>query len=78
MTAGMAAAVMTMKSPIYDGPIAVALGGADLSWLVGLPTSVLCYLAWHALRESPAASRAGASRDGASRDGTAPAGSEPS
>jgi purine-cytosine permease-like protein len=93
MTAGMAAAVMTMKSPIYDGPIAGALGGADLSWLVGLPTSVLCYLAWHALRESPAASRAGASRDGASRDGvsrdgvscdgasragTAPAGSEPS
>jgi NCS1 family nucleobase:cation symporter-1 len=45
ITAGMAVAAMTMKSPLYDGPIAKALGGADLSWLLGLPVSALCYWA---------------------------------
>jgi NCS1 family nucleobase:cation symporter-1 len=44
MAAGMAVAAMTMKSPLYDGPIATALGGADLSWLLGFPVSMLCYL----------------------------------
>jgi nucleobase:cation symporter-1, NCS1 family len=48
--AGMAAAAMTMKSPLYDGPIATALGGADLSWVVGFPTSALTYWALASLR----------------------------
>jgi hypothetical protein len=34
---------MTMRSPLYDGPIATALGGADLSWILGFPVSALCY-----------------------------------
>jgi NCS1 family nucleobase:cation symporter-1 len=41
--AGMATAAMTMMSPLYNGPIAVALGGTDLSWLLGLPVSALVY-----------------------------------
>ncbi len=40
---GMTAAALTMKSPLYDGPIALALGGTDLSWLVGVPVSALVY-----------------------------------
>jgi len=28
-------------SPLYNGPIAIALGGADSSWLLGLPISAL-------------------------------------
>jgi cytosine/uracil/thiamine/allantoin permease len=40
---GMTAAAATMKSPLYDGPIALALGGADISWLVGFPVSALIY-----------------------------------
>ena len=43
--AGMGVAAMTMKSPLYDGPLAVAAGGADLSWILGFPVSaVLCLL----------------------------------
>jgi NCS1 family nucleobase:cation symporter-1 len=54
ITAGMAVAAMTMKSPLYDGPIATALGGADLSWILGLPVSMLSYLLLTAILESPA------------------------
>jgi nucleobase:cation symporter-1, NCS1 family len=43
LLAGMTAAAMTMKSPLYTGPIAIALGGADLSWIVGLAASALIY-----------------------------------
>jgi purine-cytosine permease-like protein len=43
LLAGMTAAAMTMKSPLYTGPIAIALGGTDLSWIVGLPASALIY-----------------------------------
>ena len=43
IAAGMAVAALTMRSPLYDGPIATALGGADLSWILGLPISALCY-----------------------------------
>jgi purine-cytosine permease-like protein len=43
LLAGMTAAAMTMKSPLCDGPIALALGGTDLSWVVGLPVSALTY-----------------------------------
>jgi nucleobase:cation symporter-1, NCS1 family len=42
---GMAVAAMTMRSPLYDGPIATALGGADLSWILGFPVSALVYCA---------------------------------
>jgi cytosine/uracil/thiamine/allantoin permease len=41
--AGMAVAAMTMKSPLYDGPIATALGGTDISWIVGFPVAALMY-----------------------------------
>jgi purine-cytosine permease-like protein len=40
---GMIVAALTMVSPIYNGPIAVALGGADLSWILGLPVSAISY-----------------------------------
>jgi purine-cytosine permease-like protein len=43
LLAGMVSAALTMMSPLYNGPIAMALGGADLSWLVGLPVSALVY-----------------------------------
>jgi nucleobase:cation symporter-1, NCS1 family len=43
LIAGMTVAVLTMKSPLYDGPIATALGGADLSWILGFPVSALVY-----------------------------------
>jgi nucleobase:cation symporter-1, NCS1 family len=43
LAAGMVAAAMTMKSPLYEGPIAAALGGADLSWIVGFPVAALVY-----------------------------------
>jgi hypothetical protein len=32
-----------MRSPVFNGPIAMALGGADLSWILGLPVSALVY-----------------------------------
>ena len=43
LIAGMLAAALTMRSPVYDGPLALALGGADLSWLLGFPVSALVY-----------------------------------
>jgi purine-cytosine permease-like protein len=43
IAAGMGVATLTMRSPLYDGPLAVALGGADLSWILGFPVSMLCY-----------------------------------
>jgi len=45
VAAGMTAAALTMKSPLFDGPIATALGGADLSWALGFPVAALCYWA---------------------------------
>ena len=50
IVAGMAVSALTMNSPLYEGPIASALGGADLSWILGLPVSALLYaaLAHHA------------------------------
>ena len=44
VAAGMVVATLTMRSPLYDGPIATALGGADLSWILGLPVAALTYL----------------------------------
>jgi purine-cytosine permease-like protein len=43
--AGMVVSALTMNSPLYEGPIASALGGADLSWILGLPVSALLYAA---------------------------------
>ncbi len=43
---GMLACALTMKSPLYDGPIARALGGADLSWVLGFPLSAALYIAF--------------------------------
>jgi purine-cytosine permease-like protein len=43
LISGMLAAASTMRSPVYDGPFALALGGADLSWLLGFPVSMLVY-----------------------------------
>jgi purine-cytosine permease-like protein len=50
LLAGMAVAALTMRSPVYDGPIAIALGGTDLSWILGLPVSALVYAALVKLR----------------------------
>jgi len=44
MASGMAIAILTMRSPLYDGPIAAALGGTDLSWILGPPVAALSYL----------------------------------
>jgi purine-cytosine permease-like protein len=55
MGAGMAVAALTMRSPLYDGPIATALGGADLSWILGLPVAALSYWLLTTILESPAA-----------------------
>ncbi len=52
--AGMAVAALTMESPLYDGPIATALGGADLSWILGFPVAALVYGALLALHQRPA------------------------
>jgi NCS1 family nucleobase:cation symporter-1 len=51
LLAGMTTAAMTMMSPLYNGPIAIALGGADLSWLLGLPSSALVYFGLTKLNE---------------------------
>ena len=41
--AGMAAAVPTMKSPLFEGPITRILGGMDLSWVLGIAVSAAAY-----------------------------------
>lgn len=41
--AGAALAALTMKSPLYQGPLNRLLGGMDLSWVLGLATSALAY-----------------------------------
>ena len=43
IAAGMIVATLTMRSPLYDGPLAVAFGGADLSWILGFPVSMVLY-----------------------------------
>lgn len=49
--AGMTSAALTMKSPLHDGPLAVALGGADLSWVLGFPVAGVTYLMLTAVLE---------------------------
>lgn len=41
---GFAAMIPFFSTGIYAGPVAVALGGADVAMLVGLPVSALVYL----------------------------------
>jgi len=65
MAAGMTAAALTMMSPLFDGPIATALGGTDLSWIVGLPVASLSYwLLWTRGSSAVAAVTSGASGSG--------------
>jgi purine-cytosine permease-like protein len=40
---GMAVAALTMKSPLYEGPLARVLGGTDLSWILGFPVAAVSY-----------------------------------
>ncbi len=40
----MIAAVLTMKSPLYEGPVTRLLGGMDLSWVLGIAVSATTYL----------------------------------
>ena len=70
LLAGMLTAAMTTVSPTYEGPVAAALGGMDLSWLLGLPTSALVYYGLTRLTERGARNR-GARNRGAS-DAEAP------
>jgi NCS1 family nucleobase:cation symporter-1 len=35
LASGMLVGALTMRSPLYDGPIASALGGTDLNWVLG-------------------------------------------
>jgi purine-cytosine permease-like protein len=43
LAVGMVVAALTVKSPLYDGPLATALGAADLSWILGFPVSMVTY-----------------------------------
>jgi purine-cytosine permease-like protein len=54
MLAGVGACLLTINSPVMEGPIASALDGADLSWLVGMPLSAGLY--WLMARREIAAS----------------------
>lgn len=40
---GAGGAVLTMKSPVYEGALARMMGGADISWLVGPPIAAVAY-----------------------------------
>jgi nucleobase:cation symporter-1, NCS1 family len=51
LAVGMVAAALTMRSPLFDGPIAILLGGSDLSWILGFPVSALTYIGLTRLRE---------------------------
>lgn len=61
LVVGMTAAALTMRSPLFDGPVAIALGGADLSWILGFPVSALVYAALTRIRERGARTAALAS-----------------
>lgn len=54
LVAGMCAAIATMKSPVYDGPVARALNGMDLSWVVGFLSAAAIHggLVWLLRRRS--------------------------
>jgi purine-cytosine permease-like protein len=41
---GFAAMIPFFSTGLYEGPVAVALGGADIAMLVGLPVSAFIYI----------------------------------
>ena len=41
---GMASMVPCFSTDVFKGPVAVALGGADVSMVIGLPVSALAYV----------------------------------
>jgi len=45
LISGMIVGILTMRSPLYDGPVAQALGGMDLNWVLGFFVSGACYRA---------------------------------
>jgi len=45
LAAGIAACLLTINAPVYQGPISKLLGGADLTWIVGFVVSGLTYWA---------------------------------
>jgi NCS1 family nucleobase:cation symporter-1 len=61
---GMLVSALTMRSPLYDGPIARALGGADLSWVLGFPLSALMYVALAKVKARRTAALSASSRQG--------------
>ena len=52
MLAGVAISLLTVNSPVFEGPIAKLLGGADFSWLLGfwVAAAVYAVLAGRAVR----------------------------
>jgi nucleobase:cation symporter-1, NCS1 family len=42
--AGFAAMIPFFNTDLYRGPVATALGGADIAMLIGLPVSAMVYL----------------------------------
>jgi purine-cytosine permease-like protein len=48
---GMLVGALTMRSPLYVGPIAAALGGTDLNWMLGFLVAGGVY---YALTAAPA------------------------
>jgi NCS1 family nucleobase:cation symporter-1 len=54
---GVLAQVPFMATPFYTGPVAEALGGIDIAWLVGLGVSALAYIV--IARTTPALVRLG-------------------
>ena len=45
LSSGMLAGALCMRSPLYDGPIAIALGGMDLNWVLGFVVAGAIYQA---------------------------------
>jgi purine-cytosine permease-like protein len=45
LAAGMIVGILTMRSPLYDGPIARLLGGTDLNWILGFLVAGSLYYA---------------------------------
>ena len=45
MLVGAGVCLLTVNSPILQGPISKALAGSDLTWILGLPVAGACYYA---------------------------------
>lgn len=43
MLVGVAMCLLTINAPVFEGPVSRALGGADLSWILGFASSALAY-----------------------------------